>query len=405
MAQRKPPSILSRVPATQQVISAVAAASTGSICDGEARLRPASARSLSWRTALATSPAMERISGLPLGASLVRASIRADSWRSKPALLRHESGRAVLTFQVSQAHGASVERVIEDDYVRLGTGSFKIAYALQTYGCVLKLVPKTGPNVTQWVRPNGMDPLGELRKAESLLGNGALGDRMPHHGGIWLSGSLEEHMQGPVEDPAAVVAGVVVCARAGPTLEQTFQILLGQPRTVQSDAQHLRLWRESMTLIGHYFQHDYTPWDAKLDNFALAPAQLQDAALGTVVDKPVIVIDFDGFEYRDPQDPKTDGKTNYHILMIWMHSYLKVLDSADSSWRVPLVTSLHGALDDATALPAIAELRARHRRSGLFAFSLFDPRLLFLLFFFTARICIADMEKLYQALFAALSGA
>lgn len=50
--------------------------------------------------------------GLPLGALLVSASIRADSWHSKPALLRHESGRAVLTFQVSQAHSASVERVI-----------------------------------------------------------------------------------------------------------------------------------------------------------------------------------------------------------------------------------------------------------------------------------------------------
>ena len=138
--------------------------------------------------------------------------------------------------------------------MRLGTGSFKIAYALQTYGCVLKLVPKTGPNVTQWMRPNGMDPLGKLRKAESLLGNGALGDRMPqYYGGIWLSGSLEEHLQEPVEDPAAVVAGVVVCVRAGPTLEQTFQFLLRQPRTLQSIAQHLRLWRESMTLIGLFF--------------------------------------------------------------------------------------------------------------------------------------------------------
>ena len=100
--------------------------------------------------------------------------------------------------------------------------------------------------------------------------------------------------------------------------------------------------------------------------------------------------------------PRPTAKSLYHILTIWMHSYLKVLDSADSSWRVSLVTRLHGVLDGSTALPAIAELRARHRRSGLFAFFSLTQGCFFS--FFTARICIADMENLYHALFAALSG-
>ena len=124
---------------------------------------------------------------LPEGAWLASAQLQSDEWKQKLPLSRTTKGKATLAFAMP---GRTDPFVVEDVYRRLGSGAFKIAYGLDNFPLVLKVIPNTGMNKHGWMTSN--DPLQELRQATSARAVPQLAPHMPkYYGGLYLRGDQD----------------------------------------------------------------------------------------------------------------------------------------------------------------------------------------------------------------------
>ena len=91
---------------------------------------------------------------LPKGALLKTASLQRQDWVNKMPLMKWTTGVAKLEFTVP---GDSEPLRIQEKVSRLACGAYKVAFAVENWPLVLKVVPKRGMNKHGWMETN--DPL------------------------------------------------------------------------------------------------------------------------------------------------------------------------------------------------------------------------------------------------------